>query len=51
MRVHLASKVLVVAEFGIWLYDREAKPVFFSLVSASDKRGSIILTSNKVLAD
>ena len=47
MRVYLASKVLVVDEFGIWPYDRESATAFFTLVSARYERGSIILTSNK----
>ena len=47
LRVYLAPKVLVVDEFGIWLYDREAATAFFTLVSARYERGSIILTSNK----
>ena len=47
LRVYLAPKVLVVDEFGIWPYDREAATAFFTLVSARYERGSIILTSNK----
>ena len=47
MRVYLAPKVLIVDEFGIWPYDREAATAFFTLVSARYERGSIILTSNK----
>ena len=47
MKVYLAPKVLVVDEFGIWPYDREAATAFFTLVSARYERGSIILTSNK----
>ncbi len=47
MRVYLSPKVLVVDEFGIWPYDREAATAFFTLVSARYERGSIILTSNK----
>ena len=47
MRVFLAPKVLIVDEFGIWPYDREAATAFFTLVSARYERGSIILTSNK----
>ena len=42
-----APKVLVVDEFGIWPYDRDAATAFFTLVSARYERGSIILTSNK----
>ena len=34
MRVYLSPKVLVVDEFGIWPYDREAATAFFTLVSA-----------------
>ena len=47
LRVYLAPKVLVVDEFGIWPYDRDAATAFFTLVSARYERGSIILTSNK----
>ena len=46
LRVYLSPKVLVVDEFGIWPYDRDAT-TFFTLVSACYERGSIILTSNK----
>ena len=45
MRIYLPPKVLVVDEFGIWPYDRDA--AFLTLVSARYERGSIILTSNK----
>ena len=34
MRVHLAPKVLIVDEFGIWPYACEAAIAFFTLVSA-----------------
>ena len=51
MRVYLAPKVLIVDEFGIWPYDRDAATAFFSLVSAKYERGSIILTSNKGFAE
>ena len=47
LRVYLAPKVLVVDEFGIWPYDRDAATAFFTLVSAKYERGSIILTSDK----
>ena len=47
MRVYLSPKVLVVDEFGIWPYEREAATAFFTLVSARYERRSIILTSNK----
>ena len=47
LRVYLSPKVLVVDEFGIWPYDRDAATAFFTLVSARYERGSIILTSNK----
>ena len=51
MRVYLAPKVLIIDEFGIWPYDRDAATAFFSLVSARYERGSIILTSNKGFAE
>ena len=47
LRIYLAPKVLVVDEFGIWPYDRDAATAFFTLVSARYEQGSIILTSNK----
>ena len=47
LRVYPAPKVLVVDEFGIRPYDREAATAFFTLVPARYERGSIILTSNK----
>ena len=47
LRVYLAPRVLVVDEFGIWPYNRDAATAFFTLVSARCERGSIILTSNK----
>ena len=47
LRIYLAPKVLIVDEFGIWPYDRDAATAFFTLVSARYERGSIILTSNK----
>jgi DNA replication protein DnaC len=47
MRVYLAPKVLIIDEFGIWPYDRDAATAFFTLVSARYERGSIVLTSNK----
>ena len=47
MRVYLAPKVLIVDEFGIWPYDRDAATAFFTLISARYERRSIILTSNK----
>ena len=40
IRVYLAPKVLVVDEFSIWPYDRDAATAFFTLVSARHGRGS-----------
>ena len=51
MRVYLSPKLLIVDEFGIWPYDRDASTAFFTLVSARYERGSIILTSNKGFAE
>ena len=34
LRIYLAPKVLVVDEFGIWPYDRDAATAFFTLASA-----------------
>lgn len=51
LRVYLAPKVLVVDEFGVWPYDRQAATALFALVSARYERGSIILTSNKGFAE
>ena len=47
MCIYLAPKVLLVNEFGIWPYDRDAATAFFTLVSARYERGIIILTSSK----
>ena len=47
MWAYLSSKLLIVDEFGIWPYDREAAAAFFTLVLACYERDSIILTSNK----
>lgn len=47
LRVYLTPKVLIIDEFGIWPYDRQAATALFSLVSARYERGSIIVTSNK----
>ena len=47
LRDFLAPKVLVVDEFGIRPYDRDAVTAFFTLVSAGYVRGSIILNSTK----
>ncbi len=47
LRVYLAPKVLVVDEFAIWPYDREAATAFFTQLSTRYELGSIILTSNK----
>ena len=49
--VFLALKVLVVDEFGIWPYDREAATAFFTLVTAMYGRGSIILSSYKAFGE
>ena len=38
LRVYLAPKVLVVDEFGIRPYDRDAATAFFTLVSARYER-------------
>ncbi len=51
LRVYVAPKVLIVDEFGLAPYDREAATAFFTLVSARYERGSIILTSNKGFAE
>lgn len=47
MRVYLSPRVLIVDEFGVWPYDRQAATALFALISARYERGSIILTSNK----
>lgn len=51
LRVYLGPKVLIIDEFGVWPYDRQAATALFSLVSARYERGTIILTSNKGFAD
>ena len=40
LRVYLAPKVLVVDEFGIWPYDRDAATAFFTLVSRPGTSGA-----------
>ena len=44
-------KVLILDEFGIWPYDRDAATAFFSLISARYDRASTILTSNEGFAE
>lgn len=51
MRVYLSPKVLIIDEFGVWPYDRQAATALFALISARYERGSIILTSNKGFAE
>lgn len=51
MRVYLAPKVLIIDEFGVWPYDRQAATALFALISARYERGSILLTSNKSFAE
>ena len=43
MRAYLATKVIVVDEFGIRPYAPESATTFFALVSAQYERGSIAL--------
>ena len=50
-RVYLAPKLLIIDEFGIWLYGREAATALFSLVAERYERGIIILTSKKGFAE
>ena len=45
--MYLEPKVLIVDEFALAPYDREAVTAFFTFVSARYERGSIILTSTK----
>ena len=47
----MPPKVLILDEFGIWPYDRDAATAFFSLISARYDRASIILTSNERFAE
>ncbi len=51
LRVYLAPKVLIIDEFGVWPYDRLAATARFPLISARYERGSIVLTSNKSIAE
>lgn len=47
MRVNLASKGLIIDEFGVWPYDRQATMALCALVSARYVRGSMSMTSNQ----
>lgn len=51
MRIYLAPKVLIIDEFGVWPYDREAATALFALISARYERSSVILTANKGFAE
>jgi len=51
LRIYLASKVLIIDEFGVWPADRLAATTLFTLIAARYERGSIILTSNKGFAE
>ena len=51
LRIYLAPKLLIVDEFGVWLYDRVAATALFTLISARYERGSVLLTSNKGLGE
>jgi DNA replication protein DnaC len=51
MRVYLAPKVLIIDEFGVWPYDRQAATALFALISGRYERGSTMLTSNKGFAE
>lgn len=51
MRVYLAPKVLIIDEFGVWPYDRQAATALFALISARYEKGSVIPTSNKGFAE
>jgi IstB-like ATP binding protein len=51
MRVYLAPKVLVIDEVGYLPLDDLGATIFFQLVGARYKRGSIILTSHKSYGD
>ena len=46
LRVYLAPRLLIIDEFGVWPYDRQAATALFTLVGARYERGSILLTSN-----
>lgn len=50
-RIYLASKLLIIDEFGLWAHDRTAATALFALIAARYERGSIILTANKGFAE
>lgn len=47
LKVYLKPKILILDEFGVWPYDRQAATALFALIAARYENGSIILTSNK----
>ena len=42
VKVYLAPKVLIVAEFGIWPYDRDSATTFFTLVWYGKARQAVL---------
>lgn len=51
LKIYLKPKILIVDEFGVWPYDRQASTALFALVAARYEQGSIVLTSNKGFVD
>lgn len=51
LRIYMAPKVLIIDEMGYLTLDELGATIFFQLVSALYKRGSIILTSNNSVAN
>lgn len=51
LRIYLASKLLIIGEFGLGAYDRTATIALFAFIAACCARGNIILTANKGFAE
>lgn len=50
-RIYLRPRVLIIDEFGMWGYDRQAATALFALISDRHLRSSIIFTSNKAIRE
>lgn len=47
LKIYLRPRLLILDEFGVWPYDRQAATALFALIAARYENGSIVLTSNK----
>ena len=50
-RIYLRPRLLIIDEFGMWSYDRQAATALFALISDRHLRSSIIFTSNKAIRE